>query len=77
MIEGLDAIYGEPYSEEDSKWAIDVLEGKYFGIGTEHFVVGSHEFYVGYAAKHGLGVTIDTGHFREAEDVADKITSQE
>lgn len=77
LIEGLDAIYGEPYSEEDSKWAIDVLEGKYFGIGTEHFVVGSHEFYVGYAAKHGLGVTIDTGHFREAEDVADKITAIE
>lgn len=75
LIEGLDAVYETPYSQEDSQYAVDVLEGKYFGIGTEAFVAGSHEFYIGYAATHNLGVTIDAGHFREGEDVSDKITA--
>ena len=35
----------------------DVLEGKVFGIGTESFVVGSHDFYIAYAVKNGIGIT--------------------
>lgn len=77
LIDGLDEIYGVPYTKEEEKYAVDVLEGKYFGIGSEYFVCGSHEFYIGYAASHNLGVTIDAGHFREGEDVSDKITAIE
>ena len=28
---------------------LDAVEGKLFGIGSESYVVGSHEFYLGYA----------------------------
>jgi L-rhamnose isomerase len=75
LIDSLNKIYDKPYAKADEKYAKDVLEGKYFGIGSESFVVGSHEFYIAYAAKHNLGVTIDMGHFREGEDVSDKISA--
>ena len=71
-MDSLDRILEKPY---DKKNMIDVLEGKVFGIGTESFVVGSHDFYIAYAVKKGIGVTIDTGHYHPTEDVADKITA--
>ena len=37
--------------------------------------MGSHEFYLGYAAKNGVGVCLDTGHFHPTESVADKLSS--
>ena len=75
LEDSLDQIFKIPYSKEESKYAVDVLEGKWFGISTEAFVVGSHEFYIGYAAKHNLGVTLDMGHFRPSEDVSDKVSA--
>ena len=72
LMDSLDRILEKPY---DKKNMIDVLEGKVFGIGTESFVVGSHDFYIAYAVKKGIGVTIDTGHYHPTEDVADKITA--
>lgn len=72
LADSLDRILEAPY---DSRHMIDVLEGKVFGIGTECFVVGSHDFYIGYAAKHGIGVTMDTGHYHPLESPADKITA--
>lgn len=72
LEDSLDQIMAQPY---DKKNMIDVLEGKVFGIGTESFVAGSHDFYIGYAAKHGIGVTMDTGHYHPSESVADKITA--
>ena len=75
LQDSLDRIFAIPYTEEESKYAVDILEGKWFGIGTESFVVGSHEFYLGYAAKHNIGICIDTGHFRPTEDTSDKISS--
>ncbi len=30
---------------------LDAVEGKLFGIGSESYVVGSHEFYLGYAVR--------------------------
>jgi L-rhamnose isomerase len=75
LQDSLDQMFKVPYTEEESKYACDVLEGKWFGIGTEAFVVGSHEFYIGYAAKHNIGVCLDTGHFRPTEDVADKVSA--
>jgi L-rhamnose isomerase len=53
----------------------DTVESKLFGIGSEAFVVGSHEFYLGYALTHGLMVCLDMGHFHPTESVADKISA--
>lgn len=75
LKDALDQMFAHKYTEEESKYACDVLEGKWFGISTESFVVGSHDFYIAYAAKNNLGVTLDTGHFRPTEDVADKISA--
>ena len=33
------------------KYVLDTLESKLFGIGSEAYTVGSHEFYLGYALK--------------------------
>jgi L-rhamnose isomerase len=38
-------------------------------------VIGSHEFYLGYAIKNGKLLTLDTGHFHPTETVSDKITA--
>ena len=54
---------------------LDSLESKLFGIGSESYVVGSHEFYLGYAMKHGKMVCLDTGHFHPTESIADKISA--
>lgn len=75
LTDSLDKMLTPAYTEEEAKYACDVLEGKWFGIGTEYFVVGSHEFYIGYAATHHVGVTLDTGHFRPTEDIADKLSA--
>ena len=51
------------------------MESKLFGIGTESYVVGSHEFYLGYAAQKGILLCLDSGHFHPTESIADKISS--
>ena len=53
----------------------DCIEAKLFGIGLESYTVGSYDFYLGYGAKKGKMVTLDTGHFHLTESVADKISS--
>ena len=53
----------------------DSVESKLWGIGSEAFVVGSHEFYLGYALTHGKMVCLDTGHFHPTESVADKVSA--
>jgi L-rhamnose isomerase len=53
----------------------DSLESKLFGIGSEAFVVGSHEFYLGYALTRGKLICLDLGHFHPTENVADKISA--
>lgn len=54
---------------------IDAVESKLFGIGSESFVVGSHEFYLGYAARKQIALCLDAGHFHPTESIADKISS--
>jgi len=49
----------------------DSLESKLWGIGSESFVVGSHEFYMGYALSRGMMLCLDLGHFHPTESVAD------
>jgi len=59
----------------DPNYIQDSLEGKLFGIGSEAFVVGSHDFYLSYAVKNNLMLTLDSGHFHPTESVADKISA--
>jgi len=75
LTDSLNRIFHEPYTKEEQNWACDVLEGKLFGIGTESFVVGSHDFYLGYAITHGLGICMDMGHYHPDESVADKLSA--
>jgi L-rhamnose isomerase len=37
--------------------------------------VGSHEFYYGYAVRHGKLLCLDSGHYHPTESVADKISA--
>ena len=51
------------------------VESKVFGIGMESYTVGSHEFYMNYAAKNDLLCLLDNGHYHPTEVVSDKISS--
>ncbi len=51
------------------------MEGKLFGIGSESYVVGSHEFYLGYAITRRKLLCLDTGHYHPTESPADKISA--
>ena len=72
LIESLDAIFAEKLPERDE---IDAVECKLFGIGSESYVTGSHEFYLGYAVSRQKAICLDAGHFHPTETLADKISS--
>ena len=72
LKESLDAIFAEKF---DKSHMADAIEGKVFGIGVESYTVGSHEFYMNYAAKNGLMCLLDTGHYHPTEVVSDKLSS--
>jgi len=54
---------------------LDSIECKLFGIGSESYVVGSHEFYMGYGVANNKMITLDSGHFHPTEVISDKISS--
>jgi L-rhamnose isomerase len=70
LEQSLDDIFATGYANMK-----DCIEAKLFGIGLESYTVGSYDFYLGYGAKKGKIVTLDTGHFHLTESVADKISS--
>ncbi|HQH40621.1 MAG TPA: L-rhamnose isomerase [Bacteroidales bacterium] len=72
LRQSLDTIFEDVYNE---KHMTDSLESKLFGIGSEAFVVGSHEFYMGYCLTRKKMICIDMGHFHPTESVADKVSS--
>jgi L-rhamnose isomerase len=72
LLKSLDEIFAPEVSR---KWNIDAVESKLFGIGVESYTVGSHEFYLGYAASRHTCLCLDAGHFHPTESVADKISS--
>ncbi len=72
LRKSLDEAFSYPYSMLAMK---DAIEGKLWGIGSESFVVGSYDFYVGYALRRGMIPCLDTGHFHPTESVADKISA--
>ena len=72
----LKASLDEMRSEKlDSKYHLDAVECKLFGLGSESCVVGSHEFYMGYAIANGTLLCLDSGHFHPTEVISDKISS--
>ena len=72
LAESLDAVFKKKI---DRKYNVDSVEPKLFGIGSESYVVGSHEFYLGYAVSRKVLLTLDAGHYHPTEGIADKISS--
>ncbi|MBP5584830.1 MAG: L-rhamnose isomerase [Lentisphaeria bacterium] len=72
LKESLDEILSVPM---DPALMRDAVESKLFGIGLESCTVGSHEFYLGYAVKNNVMLTLDSGHFHPTEAISDKISS--
>lgn len=72
LRKSLDEIFAEKI---DRRVLLDSVESKLFGIGSESYVVGSHEFYMGYAIENKILLCLDTGHFHPTEVVSDKISS--
>ncbi len=72
LRESLDEIYSVEYPRGH---LLDSVESKLFGLGSESFVVGSHDFYLGYAVSNGLMPCLDLGHYHPTESVADKVSA--
>lgn len=72
LKDSLDEILSVKY---DKDYLIDTVESKVFGIGVEAYTVGSHEFYMNYAAKNDCLCLLDNGHYHPTEMVSDKIPS--
>jgi len=72
LKKSLDEIFSVKYPK---KYLKDSIESKLFGIGSESMVVGSHDFYLGYAVRNNTMITLDNGHFHPTEQVGDKISS--
>jgi len=70
LEQALDAVFAEPLAHN-----LDAVESKLFGIGSEAYAVGSHEFYLGYAVKNHTLLCLDAGHFHPTESIADKISA--
>src|SRR5512133_2637971 len=72
LKESLDRVLAEP---ADTRYLLDAVEGKLFGMGVESYTVGSHEFYLGYAVSKGVLLCLDAGHFHPTETISDKLSA--
>lgn len=72
LRESLDEIFAEPIDPAINR---DAVEGKLFGLGSESYVAGSHEFYLGYAITRKKLLCVDAGHYHPTESVADKLSA--
>lgn len=72
LSESLDAIFAEPLNPAHN---LDAVECKLFGLGSESYVVGSHEFYLGYAIAKQKVLCLDAGHFHPTEVISDKLSA--
>ncbi|MGO4110896.1 L-rhamnose isomerase [Paenibacillus sp. YAF4_2] len=68
----LDEVFAEPL---DPKYNLDAVESKLFGLGSEAYVVGSHEFYMGYGIQNDKLICLDAGHFHPTEVISNKLSS--
>ncbi|MFP4377493.1 MAG: L-rhamnose isomerase [Spirochaetales bacterium] len=72
LVESLDKVFEASY---DKNHTLDAVESKLFGIGSESYVVGSHEFYLSYAQSRKLLLCMDAGHYHPTESIAEKISA--
>ena len=72
LKDALDEIFQTDYNKQHMN---DSIESKLFGIGSEAMVVGSYEFYFGYAVQHNKLICLDNGHYHPTEQVSDKISA--
>jgi L-rhamnose isomerase len=71
LVESLDQIFSEPESSD----AVEAVESKLFGLGSEDYVVGSFEFYNSYSLARQKLLCLDMGHFHPTETIADKLSA--
>jgi len=72
LVESLDAVLA---TEADPAFCKDAVECKLFGIGSEDYVVGSHEFYLAYGLTRKPLICFDMGHFHPTETIHDKLSA--
>ncbi|RYD82133.1 MAG: L-rhamnose isomerase [Verrucomicrobiaceae bacterium] len=72
LASALDTVFAESL---DPAHNLDAVEGKLFGLGSESYVVGSHDFYLGYAISRRKLLCLDAGHFHPTESISDKISA--
>jgi len=73
LIASLDDLFAKPI---DAAFNVDAVESKLFGLGSESYVVGSHEFYTNYVAhRKNCIICLDAGHFHPTEAVSAKLSS--
>ena len=72
MREALDEVFAEKI---DPIYNVDAVESKLFGIGSESYVVGSHEFCMSYALKNDKVLCLDAGHFHPTETISNKLSA--
>lgn len=72
LKEALDEVFAE---ELDPRHNLDAVESKLFGLGSEAYVVGSHEFYMGYGLQKGKLICLDAGHFHPTEVISNKLSA--
>ncbi|MCL1796282.1 MAG: L-rhamnose isomerase, partial [Clostridia bacterium] len=73
LKDSLDRIFEEKIS---LALARDAVESKLFGIGSESYVPGSHDFYLGYVlTRPDILLTMDAGHYHPTETISSKISA--
>jgi L-rhamnose isomerase len=72
LADALDQVFAKKISPGLN---VDSVEPKLFGIGSESYVVGSHEFYFGYALSRKKLLCLDAGHYHPTESISDKISA--
>jgi L-rhamnose isomerase len=72
LKESLDTILARKL---EPRYNLDAVEPKLFGIGSESYVTGSMEFYLGYAIANRTLLCLDAGHFHPTEGIADKLSA--
>jgi len=72
LKDALDEVFAEPL---DPRHNLDAVESKLFGLGSEAYVVGSHEFYMGYGIRNNKLICLDAGHFHPTEVISNKLSS--
>lgn len=74
LTESYDRIFAADLGT-DAHWCVDAVEPKLFGLGSEDYVVGSYDYYLGYSQTRKKILCLDMGHFHPTETIADKLSS--